>query len=616
MAFTSALSLKNRFTQLTVAAIFLIFLTFLWTPSLGDVRHVKIPGFSSKPNPPSHNPLPPKPGHPIDFLIEESSKKLAALEAKETKTIRDAAQAYRERRGRQPPPGFDEWFTFAQKHSAVMVEDFFDQIYHDLGPFWGVPAKQIREQAHDFEWRVSVRNGNASTTPPEHPPPWVELWHNLTSLIASKLPDLDMPINVMDESRIVVDWAEIDGYMTKAKETQKIVPGSKLKTTYQSLKDLDENPPPEWKPEFLGGPLWPLYVKGCPPGSPATKMDIETDFSTPPSYSDLYPKNSHEGYVKNWTFATSPCENPHIQGLHGTFIEPVSVATTKTFFPLFGGSKLPMNNEILLPPAMYWTDNPFYSGGESHGTAWEDKIDNIIWRGAATGGRNRPSNWRRFQRHRFISMINGTTVKAVETGLEKPPNFILPAKASYDIATWRADSKVGSFGDWVASWSDASLGDLLCSPEDDCSYVNPYFKSAGHMDMKEQYSHKFLPDIDGNSYSGRYRGFLRSTSLPIKATIYREWHDSRLVPWQHFVPMDNTFIDIYGIMEYLTGNEQADVGAHDAAAKKIAMDGKAWAEKVLRREDMEIYVYRLLLEYARVCDDDREIMGFKEDVAR
>ena len=131
--------------------------------------------------------------------------------------------------------------------------------------------------------------------------------------------------------------------------------------------------------------------------------------------------------------------------------------------------------------------------------------------------------------------------------------------------------------------------------------------------MSKQYHYKYLPDIDGNSFSGRYRGFLGSTSLPIKATIYDEWHDSRLVPWKHFVPMDNTFADIYGIMEFFIGNEKVGLAGHDSVAESIAMDGKAWAERVLRREDMQIYVFRLLLEYARLCDDEREVLGWAGD---
>lgn len=174
--------------------------------------------------------------------------------------------------------------------------------------------------------------------------------------------------------------------------------------------------------------------------------------------------------------------------------------------------------------------------------------------------------------------------------------------------------------------------------------------------MSEILRYKYLPDADGFSYSGRWRAFLRSASLPLKATIFAEWHDSRLVPWRHFVPMDNTFIDWWGIMEYFAGYDPAvkqdgvdaarkldnsetaepSPGAptdrqtqsdeqkprseslrrepHDEEAEKIAISGAHWAERVLRKEDMLVYMYRLFLEYARICDDRREQMAWVGDL--
>lgn len=38
--------------------------------------------------------------------------------------------------------------------------------------------------------------------------------------------------------------------------------------------------------------------------------------------------------------------------------------------------------------------------------------------------------------------------------------------------------------------------------------ADPYFTVTPGMSMGEQYANKYLPDIDGNSFSGRYRGFL------------------------------------------------------------------------------------------------------------
>ena len=49
---------------------------------------------------------------------------------------------------------------------------------------------------------------------------------------------------------------------------------------------------------------------------------------------------------------------------------------------------------------------------------------------------------------------------------------------------------------------------------------------------------------------------------------------------------------------------------HDAESEKIAEEGRQWASCVLRKEDMEIYMFRLLSEWGRIVDDRREEVVF------
>lgn len=623
MALVPATRLNGRFTVLALLALLLIGTSWILVPSFGIEQQLESISWSrpvvNAPRPPPEG-LTVNPNHPIDYLIRSATLELDELIAKNTSNLHDAAQAYRDRRGRQPPPSFDKWFAFAQKSDALIVEDFFDRIYHDLEPFWGVSAKHMRESANTFASRISVRDGKADYRTSGGQPEWPKQWTNLLADFAEYLPDVDMALNEMDEPRMIVEWEEINDYMERAASSRRIVPEQRLKEQYQKLTALDEDPPEKYDPQFTDqGHYWEKAVVGCAPESPARNEYIEKDFSSPPPLTGEYPQHSHEGYVRNWTLAKSSCDNPHLQGLHGTFIEPLSMRHTRRFWPLFGGSKLSVNNEILLPAAMYWTDDPFYSGGDEHGEAWRRKKDMIVWRGAASGGRNRENNWKRFPRHRFLSMVNATTVYHAETHPDETPlNFVLPADNAYRLAALSEKSEPGDLSRWIYTWSNAAFVHLLCFPPQErphgrwCKYTDPYFTVEQTIPMKDMYDYKYLPDIDGNSYSGRYRGFLGSTSMPIKATIYQEWHDSRLIPWKHFVPMDNTFIDVYGIMEYFLGNIEAGVGGHDEVARDIAISGKRWAEKVLRKEDMQIYVFRLLLEYARLCDDDREILGWRE----
>jgi hypothetical protein len=340
-----------------------------------------------------------------------------------------------------------------------------------------------------------------------------------------------------------------------------------------------------------------------------------SDFSHTPEISLAHAlPHTYKGYVSNFTLSTDFCHQPDLQALHGIMIEPQSVSATKTLFPMFGGSKLPTNNEILLPAPMYWSNEERYSGGDEHGGPWVNKLNKVIWRGVATGGRNRENNWRGFQRHRFVAMTNATQVTDAQSWKSIPQNWALPT-SQYNLAA-QQENRLGL---WIGEWADTGFVDLMCSVPDsgvECNYTDPYYKITPGMKMGDQFARKFVPDIDGNSFSGRYRGFLMSTSLPIKATIFREWHDSRLMPWVHFVPMDNRFLDFYGIMEYFVGydGENIRVDGHDSAAEKIAMAGQAWANKVLRKEDMQIYVHRLLLEYARLGHDNRDKLGFVQDL--
>jgi hypothetical protein len=58
------------------------------------------------------------------------------------------------------------------------------------------------------------------------------------------------------------------------------------------------------------------------------------------------------------------------------------------------------------------------------------------------------------------------------------------------------------------------------------------------------------------------------------------------------------------------GTEKVGGNGHNLEGERIAEEGREWAGKVLRKEDMEIYMFRLLLEWGRVVNDRREEIGF------
>jgi hypothetical protein len=542
-----------------------------------------------------------------------------ALVSGQTTDVHAAAEAYRAKRGRHPPPGFNAWVEYAQKNDAVIAEELFDQIHRDLNPFWWVSAKSMRNFARHFQDRIIVRNGSATMTDNNYlgtANDRMEAWRDVVKSFEHLLPDMDIAMNVMDESRIIVPGEDIDKYVEVEGRTRKLPLPDQVISQYSSLDALDvsEEPPQvDWIGPG-GEPYWDIARVGCSLQSPDRYKAATTNFTGPPPLANGYPLQSYHGYVKNWTYARDPCQQPHVQESHGTFIEPVSISTTHSLVPIFSESKLPMNNDILIPPAAYLSSSfarGDYSANTPHDGDWSDKKSSAIWRGVASGGRNREKNWTRFHRHRFVSMLNGSYIRSIERSPDftgQGQAFNLQSYATYKLAA----TKYTDLGAWLNRVTDVGFTDLICFPATEkgrptCSYTDPFFKIVGKVPMKQQYEYKLLPDIDGNSFSGRYLAFLRSGSVPIKATIYSEWHDDRLVPWQHFVPMDNSFVDVYGILDYF-------LGMGDAAARKIAEQGREWAGRVLRKEDMYVYMLRLLLEYARLCDDEREKLGFVGDL--
>lgn len=188
--------------------------------------------------------------HPIDPLIQTAETEFAAKLSKSTQTLADAAAAYRKRRGRHPPPGFDKWYEFATERNTIIVEDFWDQIYHDLEPFWGVRPAQIRKDAREFDMRVQIRDGKASTGSDWF---WTKIWLELIQTVEHLLPDMELALNPMDEPRMVVPWEDMDVYMKKAAERRRIVDVGSVVSSFSTQmgeapqEDQSDMPSAQWE---------------------------------------------------------------------------------------------------------------------------------------------------------------------------------------------------------------------------------------------------------------------------------------------------------------------------------------------------------------------------------
>jgi Glycosyl transferase family 90 len=77
------------------------------------------------------------------------------------------------------------------------------------------------------------------------------------------------------------------------------------------------------------------------------------------------------------------------------------------------------------------------------------------------------------------------------------------------------------------------------------------------------------------------------------------------VPWVHYIPVSTGAEELGELVRFLIEDD-----AGKEIGRRIAGQGRTWANRVLRRTDMEIAFFRLLIEYARLISVEREDMWF------
>ncbi|KAI9781673.1 MAG: F-actin-capping protein subunit beta [Peltula sp. TS41687] len=147
---------------------------------------------------------------------------------------------------------------------------------------------------------------------------------------------------------------------------------------------------------------------------------------------------------------------------------------------------------------------------------------------------------------------------------------------------------------------NAKFTAIIQCEETQCKAEKDYFRPSDREGTDAAYKSRFIFDIDGNSFSGRSYTLLGSRSVVLKQTIFEQWHDERLFPWVHYVPVSVSMDELPETMRFLALTEDGS-----RRAKQIADNGREWKSKALRKEDASVFLYRLLLEYARLLDDSR-----------
>ncbi|KAJ7780257.1 capsular associated protein [Mycena maculata] len=601
----------------------------------------------------SSSPSPSPNVHPIPALIAAAETRFRAKLARQSPTLPAAAAEYRRRHARPPPKGFDAWHAFASAHDFALIDEF-DPIVDDLAPFWELTGVEVRRRTNaagrlpgiDL---VRVRGGEARA---------ISLGADgienggggaraqglvaMMEKFVDQLPDMDFAVNTRSEGRVIVPWEH---------------------TKYPNLTDSATSllSPAALSPDWGGtGSVWEAWRRTCPPPSPARRLYsslgagwgggrgggprdlLRERWEANNGVQATLQAGGGEGAELAFAQATNAgldfCSNPGAHYEQGHFFS--DFRTLPALAPVFSPARAGGFGDVRIPSHYYYGGTRRYTYGwdpvnleqravDAMEVPWEKKRDVVWWRGASTGGGSSPPGFGAgYQRHRFLRMasvglVEGTLADAQRT---TPVTFAVPPQPVVG-----GEGPAPTRGTGAYTTVPVPLGALNADVMD-TAFVKEVVPLGGEhrigdsVELGVGWGYKYLLDLDGMGYSGRFMAFLASDSVPIKATVYDEYFNDWIEPWVHYIPLSAAYAEIYNIVAYFSGAppaalRAANLSAHaapyaaaqaeaDRALRRIARAGKQWKRTMGRTVDMEVYVYRLALEYARLWADDREAMSY------
>lgn len=455
----------------------------------------------------------------------------------------------------------------------MQLVDEFDSIHDLITPFWGLKPRTIRQRAKEALGYdnaligVAIRSHGVS-----HTEGGSEWQRNATKGMMVKfvqyLPDMDLAFNVHDEPRVMVPHDDLSRLVHKAKTESMPTcnankrPANDFSPTPPELTDggsFDESKVTRFN-VFAHQATWTHSRMSCLPDSPARVLeDDRADDLSKYAVSEL-------GFVYNATAMSDICLNPSLRSTHGFFDWPNAFKVMHDLFPIFSQSKISSFSDIIYPSPWYWYGKVAYEDDQDR--PWAEKQNKLYWRGSTTGGFSRSGGWRRQYRQHFVQKINARdeALVMVNGGDEEKPR-------------WEAQrAPRGDYREFI----DVHFSHVGQCGLGDCEAQAQFFNVKGRVEQQDAWAYKYLLDMDGNAFSGRFYAFLRSKNLTFKLAVFREWHSEWLKPWAHYVPLSPQGADWLETVRF-SGNSSLG----DGEAERIATASRDWATKVVRKEDME-----------------------------
>ncbi|KAG6000942.1 hypothetical protein E4U21_004866 [Claviceps maximensis] len=493
--------------------------------------------------------------HPIQLLIHQANSSFEAMMHNQSQTHAAACEEYKRRYKIDPPAGFESWYKYAKIHHSPIIDDF-EAMYRGIAPFWAMSGKEYAEAMKEatkthisYIWSCDFSGINSSThcrhpykTRDRH---FSTLFDTVAKEVRQELSNVSFLINHLDEPRVMLPP---HGRSSQPSPLN----GASLRSTDLTHKST-----------------WNLLTQNC---------NWTSGRGGAQDQRALVP------FVENATASIDLCQHAEYHAMHGLFVSPTSFHAVQGSVPILSTGAVSTMGDILIPSPAYLESGFRYDATTDRD--WSQKSNNVYWAGSTTGGYcTRDSTaWRHFHRQRFVSLVQNR---------DKTHQY------SY------LQEQGGVFTKRASSFLDRSLYDVSLTKMPQCDWrccreQSEQFTLKSWADKDAALKSRLVLDMDGNGISGRYYKLLASQSAPMKQTLFREWHDDRLVPWVHYIPVSPGMEEVAEMTFFFTSTRTGR-----QRARWIAEQGRRWSAQALREVDVSIYLYRLLLELARLQDVDR-----------
>lgn len=447
--------------------------------------------------------------HPIELLVEQARAKHANMVNRQSKTLEEAILEYKRRYSREPPPGFDQWYKAAVEANVPIVDEY-DTIMAAFEPFWSLSGKEIRARVEEAIYPrvgntpiigVSLRDQNVSITynGNMHGPWHSQIFKDWIQHYMEHLPDMDIAFNSHDEPGVVVPRDELERSLEGCPSPQKSEPD-------EPDEEIEMHDPQiVYFDPLRRHRTWDRVIESCPLNSASrSRKSSEPDESADYSGGPLF--------IQNLTRARDVCEETDAASLHGFFTSPDGFSLTNSLVPIFTKSKASSFQDLLLPAVDYdskLSEKVYKEYNPDEDMPWEEKKNHLYWAGTSIDGYYQDSNWKNMQRVRFVKNMNN---------------------ASLPVSLMRRDERSGRWkthNDTMGSlrkYSDVKFTFQDMCSEQICEEMRDPENGViwkGKEPPTEPYANRFLMDVDGHTFTERFRRLLSSRSLVFKMTMFQ-----------------------------------------------------------------------------------------------